>query len=98
MDDRANELFLSVVSAWEIGIKSSIGKLRLSIGIQEGIRNLDLSLVPVTLPHALRVADLPLHHRDPFDRLLIAQAMVEDLTVLTSDAVFSRYGVAVMSV
>ena len=95
--DRGNALFLSAASAWEIAIKHAIGKLPLpeppetfvpSRLIRDSIRPL-----PVAMHHALRVATLPPHHRDPFDRLLIAQARVDRMPVVTRDPIFTRYGV-----
>jgi PIN domain nuclease of toxin-antitoxin system len=89
--------YFSAASAWEIAIKAALGKLRLpapasefvpEILMQQGVRSL-----PVTSTHALAVADLPFHHTDPFDRLLIAQAEIEGLTVLTADKVFRPYSV-----
>jgi PIN domain nuclease of toxin-antitoxin system len=89
------EIYLSAVSSWEISIKSKLGKfelpeppgpyVRTRIATQ-GIRSLS-----ITQEHTLSVYDLPLHHQDPFDRLLIAQAIAEEMTVLTSDRVFGKY-------
>lgn len=89
----AEDLLVSVVSFAEVGIKASIGKLHvpddLSVRIADaGVRTLGLSPA-----HGLAVADLPAHHRDPFDRLIIAQAMVERLAVVTADARFQEYGI-----
>jgi PIN domain nuclease of toxin-antitoxin system len=93
--DETNELWFSVASIWEIGIKVGIGKLPLpepidsyisSRMVQLGARSLE-----ITAPHALRVAALPLHHRDPFDRILIAQAQIEDMTLVSADAIFGKY-------
>lgn len=94
------ELWLSVASVWEIVIKHAIGKLRLPLPPREyvptrvardGVRPL-----PVELEHALRVADLPAHHRDPFDRLLIAQAIHEQLPIMTNDPQFVPYGIQLL--
>jgi PIN domain nuclease of toxin-antitoxin system len=93
------ELYLSAVSAWEIGIKTALGKLSLPEPAvtylpkrlnQQGIRPLT-----ITHAHALAVSDLPRHHTDPFDRLLIAQARMEGMAILTSDHAFDRYEVKV---
>jgi PIN domain nuclease of toxin-antitoxin system len=98
--DPSNELLLSAVSAWEIAIKSALGRLRLPEPVAEyvtsrvaggGVRPL-----PIEHAHALRVADLPLNHRDPFDRLLIAQAQVEGLPILTADRQFRSYKVKLL--
>lgn len=92
-----NELFLSTASAWEIAIKYSTGKLRLSEPpsgyVPTCLDRLRVAVLPVELAHGLRVATLAFHHRDPFDRLLIAQAQIEDLSILTADPLFAAYGV-----
>lgn len=95
-----HELYLSAASAWEIAIKSSLGRLRLPMDPAEYVRTrlLQSQTLPlaITHEHALRVASLPAHHRDPFDRLLIAQAQLEALVIMTSDAHFSAYEVEVI--
>lgn len=92
-----NENFVSIVSIWEIAIKYGIGKLNLEVPfddfidrqiIPNGIQLLDLKL-----EHLKLVSALPLHHRDPFDRLLIAQAIIEDILIISADRVFSLYPV-----
>jgi PIN domain nuclease of toxin-antitoxin system len=97
IEDIANERLLSIVSIWEIAIKISIGKLTLRDPLPSIIpRQLfdnDISLLNVTLAHVMRITNLPLHHRDPFDRLLIAHAIEEDLTLISVDTVFDAYGV-----
>jgi PIN domain nuclease of toxin-antitoxin system len=100
VNDPDNQLFLSVASAWEMAIKYALGKLPLPAPPVEFIpsrlaRDGVLGL-PVNLSHALRVAALPHHHRDPFDRLLVAQAQVERLTLLTADPHFRMYDVEVV--
>ena len=96
-----NELYLSAASAWEIAIKYSLGKLRLpEPPVRYVPTRLDLMrtlALPIEHSHALHVATLPLHHRDPFDRLLIAQAQLEDLPILTADPIFARYEVATIA-
>ena len=97
MKDPQNDLILSVASAWEIAIKTARGKLKLAGPIDEfmpsQLAENRIALLPITLDHALRTAALPLHHADPFDRLLIAQSQVERIPILTSDAEFARYNV-----
>jgi PIN domain nuclease of toxin-antitoxin system len=92
-----NELLCSAVVGFEIAVKYSLGKLDLAepprTFIDNRIRNNALTPLPITMAHAVGVADLPFHHRDPFDRLLIAQALEEDLPVLSADAILSAYGV-----
>jgi PIN domain nuclease of toxin-antitoxin system len=84
---------LSIVTPWEIAIKVSIGKLPDPGSIPSLIERGDLGVLPVDLEHVARVKSLPLHHRDPFDRMLIAQALAEKLTLVSNEAVFDRYGV-----
>lgn len=95
--DPANELRLSLASVWEIAIKVSLGKLRLRTTldalVRDGMGQRGLSLLPIELAHVLRVRELPFHHRDPFDRLLIAQAESEGLAILGRDPAFDPYGV-----
>lgn len=92
-----NELYLSVASAWEMAIKHALGKLRLpeppARYVPSRLDTLRVEALPIELIHALQVAALPRHHRDPFDRLLIAQAQLEGLRILTSDAAFASYDV-----
>jgi PIN domain nuclease of toxin-antitoxin system len=93
--DETNELWFSVASIWEIGIKVAIGKLPLPEPVDNYISKRMVLLgsrsLEITAPHALRVATLPLHHRDPFDRILIAQAQIEDMTLVSADAIFGKY-------
>lgn len=96
-----NELCLSAASAWEIAIKYALGKLQLpeppARYVPSRLRETRTSPLAVEHGHALRVAELPPHHRDPFDRLLIAQAQVEDLPILTADPVLSQYDVEIIT-
>jgi PIN domain nuclease of toxin-antitoxin system len=90
-------LFVSLASAWEMALKVSLGKLRLSLPVErmmsERLPPLGVSLLPVELRHVGRVETLPYHHRDPFARMLAAQALVEGLTLVSADRVFDAYGV-----
>lgn len=92
-----NDCFLSVASCWEMAIKSSLGKLSLSKPVDsfvlDQITENGFLMLNIELRHAAKVASLPFHHRDPFDRLLIGQAISEKLTLVTSDRMFSHYGV-----
>src|SRR4051794_28678776 len=92
IEDVANEKFLSVASLWEIAIKLSTGKTSLSAPFNEVIpQQLSLNgfeLLNIAIDHTAMVATLPFHHRDPFDRLLIAQAVIEKMPILSADAVF----------
>jgi PIN domain nuclease of toxin-antitoxin system len=89
----ADELLVSVVSFIEIGVKAATGKLRLPAGLREQVLESGARILNLTPEHGLGIADLPLHHRDPFDRLLIAQARSEGLTIVTADPYFERYDV-----
>lgn len=95
-----NELFLSAASAWEIAIKYGLGKLKLPGAPLEIVPALlartGVTSLPIHHHHALHVATLPPHHRDPFDRMLIAQAQIEDLMILTADRSFEAYDVKVL--
>ena len=87
-----NIIELSTVSLAEIAIKVYSGKLDLPVErVVEAIADLDLRLLPYSPEHAFRLFDLPLHHRDPFDRQIIAQALSEEIAVITSDETFRRY-------
>lgn len=87
-----NILELSTISLAEIAIKSSLGKLRLSAVIaRQAVQDLDLRILPYGPDHAFQLFDLPLHHRDPFDRQIIAQALAERIPIVTPDEKFRLY-------
>jgi len=100
MGDGGNQLLWSAASSWEIAIKVRIGKIRLPVAprqyIPSKLREQNLISLPIEQSHALQVAELPLYHRDPFDRLLVAQCQVEGLPLLTSDSLLARYDVEVV--
>jgi PIN domain nuclease of toxin-antitoxin system len=88
-----NEVFVSAASIWEISIKSALGKLEADPRVViEALQPAGLRLLPISGEHAARVFELPALHRDPFDRLLLAQAWSEPLTLLTDDNVLGQYG------
>ncbi|MHC4469854.1 MAG: type II toxin-antitoxin system VapC family toxin [Planctomycetota bacterium] len=95
--DPRNALVWSAASSWEIAIKAALGRIEMPepIGafLGEQLRHQRVDPLPVEHSHAWRVADLPLHHRDPFDRMLVAQALVENLPILTADRRLEPYGV-----
>lgn len=91
----ADELLFSAASVWEIAIKRSLGKLTVPDDLPDRIVDEGFSWLAITPAHAWRVRDLPTHHRDPFDRLLVAQALTERLPIVTANARFSDYGVDV---
>ncbi len=90
-----NQLYLSVVSAWEIQIKHQINRLKLEVPLEEMIQGQQdtngISILPVELRHIYTLQQLPLHHNDPFDRLLIAQAKAEQMRLVSADSQFSPY-------
>ena len=90
-----DDAFVSAASVWEIAIKRSLGKLRAPDDLLDLISAEGFSWLPVSAEHAWAVAVLPLHHSDPFDRLLIAQAGVEDIPIVTGDERFSAYDVRI---
>jgi len=95
--DADNELLFSAIVGFETAVKHSLGKLKPTepprTFIDNRIRNNALTPFPITLAHAVRVAELPFHHRDPFDRLLVAQTLEEDLLLLSADDTLSAYGI-----
>lgn len=95
--DPSNELLLSAASVWEIAIKVGMGKLTLSgpfrAWMQKAQADLGTTLLPITVEHADEQTRLPNHHRDPFDRMLLAQAIIEQLTPVSTDTTFDQYGV-----
>lgn len=93
----ANEVYVSAVSAWEIAIKTSLGRIRTTRTVSQAAADSGFAEMPVTFAHAERVAKLPWHHRDPFDRLLVAQAISERLTLVTRDRSLARYRVALLA-
>jgi PIN domain nuclease of toxin-antitoxin system len=97
LESTRNELLLSAASAWEIAIKSAVGKLKLPQRVEEYVpsrmRMTGTTSLSIDSAHALRVSELPLHHRDPFDRLLVAQAQIERIPIVTSDPRFQPYDV-----
>jgi len=94
--DSDNRVVISAVVLWEVAIKRGLGKLNAPGDLLEQLERVGVDLLPITPRHADRVGTLPLHHRDPFDRLLIAQAETENLALVTADADLDRYGIQVV--
>ncbi len=96
MEDAGNTIHVSTASVWEMAIKVSLRKLTLSYSLEEDLPRIlsenDLDVLPVAIEHAARVHSLPFHHRDPFDRLLVAQAFCERLDIISLDPTFVAYG------
>jgi len=99
-EDRENAIFLSTASAWEMQIKLQLGKLSLRLSLEELIasqqKTNNIQILPVALGHVLALKDLPSPHKDPFDRLLIAQAKVEEAVLISHDPLFADYPVRVL--
>ena len=97
IEDKESVIFFSVVSAWEIVIKYNLNKIKLPLPpadyIDKRLKISFMDVMQVSLAHVLQVENLPDHHKDPFDRLLIAQAMTEKLTVITADQQFHKYNI-----
>ena len=96
--DGSSFVAVSAASAWEISIKRAIGRLDAPADLQVQLANHRFTPLPITIPHALRVGELPPLHADPFDRVLVAQAELEGLTVVTRDENIPRYGVETLPV
>jgi PIN domain nuclease of toxin-antitoxin system len=94
--EESGAVFVSAVSAWEIELKRARGLLRAPNNLEATLRARDLQTLSLTVPHAVAAGRLPLHHRDPFDRMLVAQASLESLTLLTVDKQQAAYGVPVI--
>jgi PIN domain nuclease of toxin-antitoxin system len=92
----ADEVYVSAASAWEVTIKASLGKITSSRTVSQATAESGFFELPVTFAHAEQLAALPALHRDPFDRLLVAQALAEDLVVVTRDAAVRQYRVTVI--
>ena len=96
IDSSDNDVFVSVATAWELAIKSGLGRLRMPSGLEEKMDERGLQKLGISFAHAALAGRLPRHHGDPFDRMLIAQAQSEGLTLVTRDRVFSAYGIPVL--
>jgi PIN domain nuclease of toxin-antitoxin system len=94
--DPLNEVAVSAASAWEISIKKALGKLAAPDDLEQQIFASDFTPLPIGIGHALAAGQLPRHHEDPFDRMLIAQAQTEHMTVVTRDKRFAEYDVAIL--
>ena len=95
--DPRNEVFVSAINVWEITIKRSLGKLRGLDNLTTTVEDTGFTQLPITLFHAEQAGNLPMHHRDPFDRMLVAPAQAEGLTIVTKDDKIPRYAVRTMA-
>ena len=97
LEDAQNEVFVSSVSGWEIAVKRALGKLKAPDNLEASIEEQDFIPLNLTFLHAEQAGALPRHHGDPFDRMLIAQAQVEGLILVTRDARIPLYGIRTMN-
>lgn len=93
----ADQVYVSAVSGWEIAIKTSLGRLHPRRTVADAVAESGFEELPVRLHHVAGVAEMPWHHRDPFDRLLAAQSLAEKLTLVTRDPAFRAYGVKLLA-
>ena len=96
LKDPRNRIFVSVATAWEISIKQKKGKLPLKTTLEECFRKSNFEILEIKLPHILQLENLPTYHKDPFDRILVAQAIVEKLMIITEDGKIKKYDVSVL--
>lgn len=96
LSDPTELVAVSAVSIWEASVKEAIGKLVVPEPLPVVVVDEGFEALPITLEHAQRAGELPNHHRDPFDRMLVAQAQIEGLTIVSRDQIFGRYDVAVL--
>lgn len=92
--DSQNDIYVSIASLWEIAIKISIGKLTLANSLTDVVNNLsieNIEILPMSPEHILQVSTLPFHHRDPFDRIIVSQAIVENINLISADIIFDDY-------
>jgi PIN domain nuclease of toxin-antitoxin system len=92
----AEEVYVSAASVWELATKAASGRLRMPEDLAEQMQKNGFVPLPITMAHGIAAAELPLHHRDPFDRMLVAQASLESLTLLTADPRLKLYGGRIM--
>ncbi len=98
ISDVDNLIVLSAVVIWEIRIKQALGKLKIAPEFYNVIKQQGFEILSITPDHAYAVGNLPMHHRDPFDRMLIAQALLEGFTIMTHDGIFKKYEIPIMEV
>ena len=99
ISDSQNDVFVSIASLWEIAVKISLGKLTLAQPFADVIKQIavqNIEVLPILPQHTLQVSVLPFHHRDPFDRIIVAQSQSENLPIVTNDIEFSHYGVKLL--
>jgi PIN domain nuclease of toxin-antitoxin system len=97
MLDHEPDVYVSPASVWEVAIKQATGKLPSTMDVPEQIRDSGFRELPIVARHAIAAGRLPMHHRDPFDRMLVAQAQLEELTLVTRDPEIQKYDVAILT-
>ena len=98
IDSENNEIYVSCVSLWEIAIKTAIGKLKVPDGLSEVLKENAITVLPVLPPHVTSCSTVPALHSDPFDRMLVAQTLAEDMTLMTHDKQISAYAISCLLV
>lgn len=98
ISDAANTVYVSAASTWEIALKKSLGKLQMPDDLEEVLEQQGFDILNISVAHSLAVEHLPFHHRDPFDRMLIAQAQMEQLIVFTHDKEFEKYDISLQMI
>jgi PIN domain nuclease of toxin-antitoxin system len=99
ISDSQNDVLVSIASLWEIAVKISLGKLTLAKPLADVIKQIaveNIEVLPILPKHTLQVSTLPFHHRDPFDRIIVAQSQIENLPIVTNDIEFSHYGIKLL--
>ncbi len=96
LKDGKNSIFVSAATAWEISIKRALGKLKAPDELEEALKANRFHHLPISIRHGLVAGNLPRYHDDPFDRMLIAQAQTEQLTIITHDVRMEQYGVSIL--
>ncbi|MGI0480302.1 type II toxin-antitoxin system VapC family toxin [Geminocystis sp. CENA526] len=91
-----NVIFVSTATIWEMSIKQSLGKLSVPNNLLEKLKDNNFTILHITAEHGLKIKDLPLYHKDPFDRMLIVQSIIEDLTIITLDTKFPLYNISLL--
>jgi PIN domain nuclease of toxin-antitoxin system len=91
-----NQVYVSAASVWEMSIKRQLGKLECPVDLDSVIESLGFSKLPISIFHSEQAGQLPIHHKDPFDRMLIAQAQAEGLQIITKDGHFLSYGISLI--
>jgi PIN domain nuclease of toxin-antitoxin system len=97
IEDPGNQVLVSTVVLWEIAIKRTIGKLSANLNLETATQAAGFIVLPISVAHIVATEKLPLHHRDPFDRMLIAQTLVENATLLTRDQLIPQYGISTIT-